>query len=232
MRIQRWVCRQPLNLNMKIELEALLRDLADVYPRSRIAAECLKNGDEWFYSLATTTLRTGGPMVVGFNWGVSKDHRPQFDIMPADFSKEDVGSLVRIFPYCREAFGEGFLSNVTQTNYCFFRSKTEGQISNDDLALCEPLFDRLLRIVQPSSILCLSTRLRGYLQRTGKLTDMSALPIAFVRGTRTVTYHVLKARMINGTPISFLPHPNYPMTATARTQAWRFCFPPAATSVS
>jgi hypothetical protein len=117
---------------MKKTLDELLIEVGNAYEQSDIRKLCLEEGYEWHYSLITTSMKPNGPLVLGFNWGASKGgvYKPQLSVNKSDFSREDVGSLARIFPYCEKYFGYDFLSDLSQSNYCFFRSHKEGQISD------------------------------------------------------------------------------------------------------
>jgi len=211
---------------MKDELNQLLDDLKTAYDVSDIKHYCEEHNKGWFYSLVTTTMEKGGPMVIGFNWGAAKEvtYDPQLEVVKSDFLEEEVGSLSRIFPFCKQYFGDDFLSRITQTNYCFFRSHEEKQITPKDVELCEPILKRLIEIVQPSSILCFSSQLRNRLLKDNKLNSVSSTPIKFKRGKQDIIYDVYKARVDGEIDIYFLPHPNYPMKAEARAAAWASCF--------
>ena len=210
---------------MESILNELLTDLERAYSQSEIRKYCIENGYEWFYSLVSTSMKPGGPLVLGFNWGASSDekYKPQRTISKTDFSEEDVGSLTRIFPYCRKYFGNDFISTITQSNYCFFRSKTENQIKLSDIELCEPIFIRLIDIIEPSYVLCFSSKLRDFMLLNDKISSKQSKIIKYTRGKSTVTYEAIKATLKSGIEICFLPHPNYPMKGEARSDAWEFC---------
>jgi len=210
---------------MKSELTRLLHDLGEVYSQSDIKDYCSGNGHEWYYSLVSSTLEKGGPLILGFNWGAAGDesYKPQTDIDKTNFLSEDIGSLSRIIPYCKQYFGDDFLSKITQSNYCFFRSKKESQISKRDMDLCEPIFEKLLFILEPSLILCFSSKLRDFLCYNNRLYFIEAKDIKYVRNNVLVTYTAMKASFKSGAEVRFLPHPNYPIKGDARSEAWEFC---------
>lgn len=210
---------------MKTILSQLLIELGSAYEKSLIKQYCLENGHEWHYSLVTSTLKPGGPLVLGFNWGVSQgeDDSPQPSIDESSIVSEEVGSLSRIFPFCVKYFGDDFLSRTSQSNYCFFRSQKEDQIKDHDIHLCEPIFEKLIEVIAPSSILCFSSKLRDYLLKNGRVHDTESKVINFKRGSTLVGYKAIRATLKSGTKIKFLPHPNYPMKREARSDAWEFC---------
>lgn len=141
----------------------------------------------------------------------------------ANFLTEDVGSLSRIYPFCRKHFGDDFISKITQSNYCFFRSHNESQISSKDIELCEPILEKLISIIEPSIILCFSSKLRDSLLRSSKIQSLEKLEIEYYRGSFKMTYCAIKATLNSGVKINFLPHPNYPIKGEARIKAWDFC---------
>lgn len=171
---------------MELALAELLIDLEKAYNQSDIKKFCIENEHEWFYSLVLSTLQPRGPLVIGFNWGVSKDekYKPQKTIIKTDFSKEDIGSLSRIFPYCKKHFGSDFISKITQSNYCFFRSKTENQITTSDIELCEKIFTRLIEAVEPSCILSFSSKLRDFMFHNDKISSSKSKLIKYKEETR------------------------------------------------
>ncbi len=210
---------------MQAELSELLNELESAYSRSDIKEYCLINGHDWFYSLVSTTLEKDGPLVLGFNWGASEGekYKPQCEIKKSNFLTEDVGSLSRIFPYCRKYFGDDFLSKITQSNYCLFRTKKESQITQKDIELCEPIFEKLVSALRSSSILCFSSKLRVFLLNNDKIASLDSKDIQYTRGRSQVIYTAIKATLNSGINISFLPHPNYPMKGEARAKAWEYC---------
>lgn len=212
-------------MKLKIELDNLLTEVQLAYEKSDIKQLCKEKNVEWNFSLVTTTLKPHGPLVLGFNWGASigESYFPESSIEETDFSKENVGSLSRIFPYCIKYFGNDFLSQISQSNYCFFRSQTESQIEEKDIKLCEPIFDQLVTILEPSSILCFSSKLRDYLFAQNKIASHESKKISYKRGATNMTYEAIRAKLTSGIEIKFLPHPNYPIKGTARSEAWEFC---------
>ena len=210
---------------MEAILADLLAELGQAYEQSDIKQVCLEESREWHYSLITTTMKKGGPLILGFNWGASQDEKylPQASIEQTAFKSGDVGSLSRIFPYCEKYFGNDFLKQTSQSNYCFFRSKNESEITPKDIALCEPIFDRLIEVIEPSTILCFSSKLRDYLFSHGKVQTKESIIVPYKRGSVQMTYEPIRATLTSGAEIKFLPHPNYPMKKEARIAAWEFC---------
>lgn len=210
---------------MREILEDLLSELARAHEKSSIKKLCLEEQYEWHYSLITTTLEKGGPLILGFNWGASQneEYEAQASISKCNFAEQDIGSLSRIIPFCKKYYGPDFLTKTSQSNYCFFRSKSESQISDDDIKLCEPIFEKMLDAIQPSSILCFSSKLRSYLLNSKRLGNFESKSISYKRGSIQMTYEAIRATLPSGIGIKFLPHPNYPMKGAARAAAWEFC---------
>lgn len=206
-------------------LNRLLSELGEVYEKSDIKQYCLEHGHKWHYSLITTPMKSDSPLILGFNWGASGDkpYEPESSVVPEEFHASEVGSLSRIIPFCKRYYGNDFLSEASQSNYCFFRSKAEDQISNKDIQLCEPIFDQLIEAISPSIILCFSSKLRNYLLGTNRVRSKTSKSISYKRGARLVTFEATRAMLATGIEIKFLPHPNYPMKGDARSEAWEFC---------
>ena len=212
-------------MKMREELNTLLELLGPIYDKSDTKKICEKERQKWGYSLVTSAMERSAPLILGFNWGANQKeiYQNQKSVDLANFEKEDVGSLKRIFPFIRSYFGEEYLSKVSQSNYCFFRSKTEAEISPADIERCKPIFDKLVEILEPSAILCFSSKLRKYLIESNQVLDLKERAIKFGRGSRDIEFVAAHGTFASGVGIRFLPHPNYPMKRDARAAAWQFC---------
>ncbi|MDF1690874.1 MAG: hypothetical protein P1U47_00760 [Zhongshania sp.] len=211
---------------MKMELEGLLRTLEAIYPHTQIARFCAENGEEWYYSLCQTNLQRHGTLIVGFNWGAGKNvkYSAQEQITKTDFYSEDVGSLSRTFSYLDKYLGIVARNNVSQTNYCFFRSHTESQISPQDIEVCKPIFEELISILKPTNIICLSATLRDYWLSGNELLDQKRKDIVYPFGEGCRTSYVVKGMLYGNTATYCLPHPNSKIPGRVRDEAWEFCF--------
>lgn len=211
---------------MRNKLEFLLNELNAAHRKSDIAVACEKSGRSWGYSLITTSLKPDRPMLVGFNWGAAagKSYENQKSIESEALLDQDLGSFKRIVPYTEKFIGCGSMVDASQTNYCFFRSHSESEISQTDINLCKPIFRDLLFVVKPSMILCFSSKLRDHLIEDGQVYNLKTTSITFKRGVLDIEYIVKKGSLNGDINIYFLPHPNYPMRKTAREKAWLFCF--------
>lgn len=205
---------------MREKLNALLEKLGPIYETSDI-----KKGHEWSYSLVNTSMEHSAPLILGFNWGVAQNEKysSQPPIEKTNFETADVGSLKRIYPFIRKHFGEDYLSKVSQSNYCFFRSKIEDQIKEADIERCRSIFTELIEILAPSSIICLSAKLRKHMIDTNQVCDQQEKAIKFRRGSSEIEFVAVRGKLASGVDIKFLPHPNYPMKREARSAAWQFC---------
>ncbi|NKI16605.1 hypothetical protein HCU74_04120 [Spongiibacter sp. KMU-166] len=211
---------------MRNKLESLLNELHAAHQKSDIAVACEKNGRSWGYSLITTSLKPDKPMLIGFNWGAAtgENYDNQTSIESEALLDQDLGSFKRIVPYTEKFLGYGTMVDASQTNYCFFRSHSEREISQTDINLCKPIFRDLLSVVKPSMILCFSSKLRDHLIEDRQVFDLKTKVITFKRGATDIKYVVKKGALDGDIKVYFLPHPNYPMRKTAREQAWAFCF--------
>ena len=184
---------------------------------------------DWSYSICATRIVPNKPLILGFNWGVNKQfkYKPQAEIPVTSFMEienEDLGSMARIKQYLEKfLLNKKDLLEIGQSNFCFFRSEKENQISDFDLKLCEPLFLDFINFSKPSIILGFSWLLREYMVTNNFLLDLKDKTIRI--GTRNV--YVIKAKMKSDNkviPIYFLPHPNSRISKELRTKAWKFCF--------
>jgi hypothetical protein len=213
---------------MEVKLNALLGKLNQIYDDSEIKQTCIKENQKWGYSLVTTPMEQSEPLILGFNWGAAKGqiYPNQTAIKKTNFLDEDVGSLKRIIPFIRQHLGEDYLTKASQSNYCFFRSSTEDQINETDIKRCSGVFAELIEILAPSSIICLSAKLRKHLIDTNQVCDQQEKIIKFRRGSSEIEFVAVRGKLASGVDIKFLPHPNYPMKRDARSVAWQFCCGP------
>ncbi len=183
---------------------------------------------DWGYSITATSFVKNEKVIVGFNWGVDEEwvaqgnsYGAQKDYPLANFASnyEDLGSFKRTLPFFYKHFE--FIPQV-QTNYCFFRSEMESQISPDDLVICGDLFDELIKYLEPSMLITFSRSLNAYLKQQGKLTSEDKL-IESGKIHFTVTKGTVD---ISGKSVPYynLPHPNYPIRGESREEAWDYCF--------
>ena len=210
---------------MKERLNELVKQLGQVHDASDIKSWCKENDQTWGYSLVTSAMEKSAPLILGFNWGANEGEKypNQESLEATNFETQDVGSLKRIFPLVRHYFGEEYLSKVSQSNYCFFRSNTESQITPADIERCRPVFVKLIEILEPSAIICFSAKLRKHLIDTNQVSDLREKAIKFKRGSSLVEFVACRGKFTSGVDIKFLPHPNFPMTREARLETWKFC---------
>lgn len=178
-----------------------------------------KKHPEWAWSLAATQLYTDSLVIVGFNWGaaVKEKYQPQESLPDQPWPKQDLGSLARTLPYLQTHFPDIDLDRVVQTNYCFFRSHKEGDISSRDVALSHHIFLDLLRDLRPKHILVFSAILRDRILpqlsqiKEAKITSGKKKP----RALRAIWS--IDEREI---PVGIVPHPNNAITGEARKMCW------------
>lgn len=193
-------------------------------PIKRLAQEL---GTHWYYSICATRITPARPLLIGFNWGASAQggHEPQREMPTRTFEQlldqQELGSLARIMPYLKRHLPDVDLSEIGQTNFCFFRSKTEDQITAEDIELSTPLFLKLLEIAQPSRIIGLSARLREYLGGLPGQVEVRAVEHSGRRVLIGKGYVEIDRRPI---PVCVLPHPNHRLPTALREKAWQTCF--------
>lgn len=213
---------------MKKDIELLFTNTANAFDKSSIKIFAMENKLNWNYSICSTRITTETNLIVGFNCGATDnyDYLPQTEI-PHDsfkdlFDKKELGSLQRIYEPLKQYFPYEDIANCVQTNFCFFRSKKENQITEADIQLSKPLFQKLIEIIKPKRIIGFSSKFRDYFLSNNLCSSIETLIIPSNRKRLFVakgTYNV------NGKsiPIFFLPHPNSKFTTAARQAAWKFC---------
>jgi len=181
---------------------------------------------EWWYSVLATSILKETPMIVGFNWGAAKDcnyeKQKEYPIRMFESNFNELGSLKRTINYFYKYYPDA-LSGM-QTNYCFFRSENEAQISASDLSSCRELFFQLINFAQPSSIVSFSSKLRDYLIGNQLISNVQQTELDF-RGRK---YSSVKAKMKlsdnSEIPFFYLPHPSTKIGTAERDRLWEYCF--------
>lgn len=214
---------------MTKDIQQLFTDTRNAFDKSSIKRFATENGLTWNYSISSTLLTADNNVIVGFNGGATDnyDYPPQTEIPPDNFKdlydKKWLGSLQRIYEPLKQYFPYEEIDNCVQTNFCFFRSKEENQITAADIQLSTPLFQKLIDIIKPKRIIGFSSKLRDYFLNHNFCTSPETLNILSNGKTLFVvkgTYNVSGKSI----PVFFLPHPNSKFTTSARETAWKFCF--------
>ncbi len=212
------------------EIQMLFETTRIAFEKAPIRKYAQANGLQWNYSISSTRLTEGTNLIVGFNWGVDPNlpHPAQTEIPDFSFKelydKKELGSLQRIYLPLKERFREEEINNSVQTNFCFFRSRVEAEITVEDLALSTPLFLQLISIIKPKRILGFSKRLQRYCIESNLCSQVETASFPSNKRTLHVAKGFLKQSDGLATPIFFLPHPNAKFTSIARKNGWDFCF--------
>jgi hypothetical protein len=219
-------------MSIQQQLQELLIATEQQFNRSRIKAAAEQAGKKWMYNIAATRITPQNPLILGFNWGAEEKERYTPVLEDKTFlnslNANDLGSMKRLRRHLVQYLhmDDDAMENVGQSNYCFFRSKSDGEIVKSDLELCRPLFEKLLEIARPSMILSFSNRLRDYLLGENRVSDVMRQPVPTENPSKR-NYRACKGFLeVHGStiPIYFLPHPNYRLSGVARDAAWEFCF--------
>jgi hypothetical protein len=211
--------------------KSLLIKTGEAYQKSDIKNHEANKAD-WAYSVTATRIEKGQPLIIGFNWGAdaaweAKGNKfgPQDpDKYPIGFFKEyydELGSFKRTIPYFEKYYDDGIYA--MQTNFCFFRSAQENQISQKDIELSKPLFHEYLKFAEPTRLISFSSSLRDYFIEKSYIDNIK---------TTEINYRKSKILIIKGDyiadgmniPYVYLPHPNAMIKRVEREKAWEFCF--------
>jgi len=218
---------------MKKQLEELLRELDKAYQLSdnKNNEYCKKHNLKWGYELIQTSLKYNEPMIIGFNWGVHNkwveylngiEYEHQTNIDVRKILKIRKASIKRSIYLINKYFPNVNLENGSSSNFCFFRSEKEDQITKNDISLCIPIFNKLIEIVNPSIIFCFSSKARDHMIINKIVHDVKKKKISSSLKAKKgciVAFGLLS----NGTKVYFLPHPNNPISNDVRKKAWEFC---------
>jgi len=186
----------------------------------------------WGYSVTATQIMKGKPLIVGFNWGVDSAWtaagneyaaQKEYPLRIFGGNYDDLGSLQRTISFFHDHFPRA--AQGMQTNYCFFRSEREDQVSGKDLELSRPLFEEYLKFSEPSTIITFSSKLRDYLISTERVKDEDSLYVKYLRGSLQIVKGSYLFDETKRIPFVYLPHPNSRVSSVDRKRAWQFCLP-------
>lgn len=203
---------------MRNELIKLLAELGAAYLESDIQRNsyCRENNRKWAYELIQTALEENQPLIIGFNWGVDNswdeyingnEYNHQQTIEEVKFIDIYKGSIERAMNMCKTYFKEIEFGKGSHSNFCFFQSAEENQISKKDIELCVPIFNKMINIVKPSVVFCFSRKAMDYLIRQGLARNIKREKFSPDDGNGRSCY-AAKGELDDGVKIYFLPHPN------------------------
>ncbi len=225
------------------QFEDLLNEVKEAYEKSSLVDKKL------YYALVGTQIKPNQPLVVGLNWGggsekdlkkmkeKGEEYKPQtlssyqklIDDNTHFFSEGlDAGSLLTIKPYIEKYIDFDIkTSHIGWTNFCLFRTPDDTTLSKEAMELTKPIFLKLIEIIKPSMIICLSSELRNYVDNNKKINFKNISRYeAFNKKGRNI-YNGLIGEL-NGYPFYSLPHPsNYYRRGRDQESienAWKFCF--------
>jgi hypothetical protein len=218
---------------MKEKLTILLKKLDEAYNSSdnKYSEYCIQNNKKWGYELIQTALIPSQPLVIGFNWGVDNNWQEytsgkayQHQVVIEKQKMMDIykGSLQRAVNLIGEYFPKVNMDNSSHSNFCFFRSENEKQITPKDIDLCIPIFNKLISILEPSVIFCFSSKARDYMRNSKIVNNYEE---KYIKSSQTGIHPFKAAKgIINDiVPVYYLPHPMSRLTTDVRTAAWEFC---------
>jgi hypothetical protein len=151
-----------------VDIESLFDETEVAFNNAPIKKYAAEKNLAWHYSISSTRIIPNSTLLIGFNWGAEVDYRytPQ-EVIPENtfkdlHNKRELGSFQRVYESLKKYLPVEDIDNCVQTNFCFFRSKNESQITQEDLDLSTPLFLKLIQIVQPKRIIGFSSKLLDY----------------------------------------------------------------------
>lgn len=219
---------------MNIEqFETLLKEVEDAYEQSGLKDKNL------YYSLVGTHIKPNQPLIVGLNWGGGAQYdnhhyQPQTNEDYQKYIKEDrhffsegidAGSLLNIRPYI-EKYTDIDLENahIGWINFCFFRTPDDSTLSEEAMELSKPIFLKLIKLIKPSMIIGLSSKLRDYFIEEEMLSGLEKYQ---AKNENSVNeFNGYRATLNDICPVYILPHPSprSRVGSIAKDYAWKFCF--------
>ncbi len=188
-------------------------------------------GHQWYYSIASTKIIKHSPMLAGFNFdaeaGIHYDLQAE---IPRDSLKKlqgkknnEPGSIRIVYPLLKKFLPGEDVDNFILTNLCFFRSMEEYHLSDNDIELCEPLFEELINIVEPKRVIGFSPKVKDYFTSKNLCLDIKSENFKSGKNTLQAVKGYLKIKKTL-VPFCILPHPNSRFSTEAIEKAYRYCF--------
>ena len=196
---------------------------------------------KWGFSLTATRFSKNMPLILNFNNGVDNEFIKNGNtygeqqsypftnfhgIYPElAFLKNMLHPFSQFYPPFRK-YPHGQLIPATLSSICFFRSKKQSQISQNDINLCRPILYDLIDYLKPPIIITYCKKAHNYFL-TQKLINIESIKIPL--GIKNAMVSVSKGVItINNHSIKYinLPHPiNYkPYNQKEIHRAWEYCF--------
>lgn len=131
-------------------VRSLYKRIEAAFNQSDVKKYAEDHHEKWFYCLTSTKLTSNTTVIIGFNGGAKKDcpYRPQNSAEYPNKSfkdlydmKDELGSFSRIYNCLKQYLPKEDIDNFVQTNFCFFKSNNENEISEKDIRLCIPIFE-------------------------------------------------------------------------------------------
>ena len=209
-------------MNNKI-IEELLQEIDRAYAKSNLK----KQHKEWSYALFGSKPIDNPILLLGLNFGAAGDTYTAQTLdgikqaKPfSDMNIDDLGkSFLRLKNYISN-YEKIDIGKIVWSNFCFFRSQSENELSKEDIDLTKPIFKKLLHHTKPIEIICVSKSLYNFLNNEKLIKNKQEKNIKI---NAENTYTVIKATLYDY-PFYCLPHPNYPATKEGRKKCWDFCF--------
>lgn len=227
------MCKEDKRIKKNKEHVKFFNELLEKTENAFRQSDILNNykSKNWGYSITATRFEKNKPLIVGFNWGAgekweekNKTETIQKSYPLSSFSSldaDELGSFIKVVSLFTKYLPEA--NSGIQTNFCFFRSQYEYQISANDRERCTPLFEELIKYLEPTMLLSFSRYLDKYFTQTNRIIDKQT---AKIKSNNRIIYASKGSVKINNDKINYfnLPHPNYQITTEARLKAWDYCF--------
>jgi ribonuclease R len=201
-------------------VKQLFEQIKTVFDESDIRVLAEQKGKNWNYALAETPMHKKSMVFLGFN--------PQAD-GDADFEAEeklpnttfDQKKWKAILPTVLEQYKDLNPDKIVDTYFCPSRSQEEGQLSQNDLAASQEIFENWINILSPNQVICFSARLRDYLLHQDLVEGVDETKV--LSGKRKI--RILKGQLNIGNKqiaIAFLPSlkSSWSKAAKAEALAW------------
>jgi len=206
--------------------ENALEKAKSAFEESNIFKKQKSENTNWGLSICATPIQIGKPIIIGINWGGGNSNSFDFQKgMPSkecflkDYSNGDYTFLKKSQNFIREFLGLDIeKAEFNYTNLCFFRSPISKDLVYKDYQDCLPIFESLVKEINPPWILSLGN---------SNITILKPQIKEFKEPIKTAgTNHFAYIEKLWDYNFYCVPHPNARKLSNAvRYEIWKNVFP-------
>jgi len=201
----------------------LLAETEKRFQESPIQQYQLKNDYEWNYSICSTPIKKGLPVLFGINPGAKESKRYEIKMeMPITGDEiNDYRFIKYVSPFLKEYTNLDLNDiNFNFSNLCFFRSHSINNLVQADYEISIPLFKKYIEYIDAPYLLSIGNKNINVLK---KVSEKS--PEIVELGSQSIFESSNKYKAYSGSLWGYnlfsVPHPNFHIPKKSRMELWK-----------